>query len=269
LIFSIFHPTEALKDYIACYWLIDNPDPLVRKEKIIPDGFPEIIIHYGDPFRINIDGTWKSQSLYLLAGQIRNHFYLENTGITGMWGIKMRPAAITEIFNVSMQSLVDTVVPFEEMVSCDIQEMTGYIHQHKTAESIVQYLDSWFLNQLPGRGEYQCRINEIIKKIFSVNGMVTIKELSETSNISERQIERYFRKYIGLTPKFFCRIIRFNYLFDLMKKEDKRWTTLAYESGFFDQSHFIKDFKAFTGEDPSKYLFDQKNMANFFLKRKK
>jgi AraC-like DNA-binding protein len=51
----------------------------------------------------------------------------------------------------------------------------------------------------------------------------------------------------------------------LVQQHKEKWTSLAYEAAFFDQAHFIKDFKHFTGENPGKYSFDEKNMANFFL----
>jgi methylphosphotriester-DNA--protein-cysteine methyltransferase len=97
--------------------------------------------------------------------------------------------------------------------------------------------------------------------------MITIEEIINAIGIGERQLERLFRKYVGLSPKFYCRIIRFNYIFQLMQEQSPRLIDLTYDAGFFDQSHFIRNFKAFTGEDPSRYLFDEKNLANFFLKK--
>ncbi len=97
--------------------------------------------------------------------------------------------------------------------------------------------------------------------------MVAVAVMAQSIGLSERQLERLFKKYIGLSPKFYTRIIRFSTIFELIQQEDPGWAGLAYESGFYDQSHFIRNFKAFTGEDPSRYGFDEKNMANFFLKK--
>jgi transcriptional regulator GlxA family with amidase domain len=85
--------------------------------------------------------------------------------------------------------------------------------------------------------------------------------------ITERQLERLFKKYIGLSPKFYSRIIRFNHIFQLVKEKRISWLEITHLSGYFDQSHFIRDFKAFTGEEPSQYFFDAPDMANFFLKK--
>ncbi|MDY8135884.1 helix-turn-helix domain-containing protein [Aquimarina sp. 2201CG5-10] len=84
--------------------------------------------------------------------------------------------------------------------------------------------------------------------------------------MNERNLERFFKTYIGLTPKFYSRVIRFSNIFKLIQQEGFNWASIAYLAGFYDQSHFIKNFKEFTGEEPSKYGFEEENMANFFLK---
>jgi AraC-like DNA-binding protein len=98
--------------------------------------------------------------------------------------------------------------------------------------------------------------------------MVTMTELSEAAGVGERQLENLFKKFVGLSPKFFARIIRFNYIFRLAESHGDNWTRLAYEAAYYDQSHFIRNFKKFTGESPAAYAFDEENMANFFLKKK-
>ncbi|MEM6526176.1 MAG: DUF6597 domain-containing transcriptional factor, partial [Bacteroidota bacterium] len=75
MIFEKRQPPEALSSIVNAFWHVKNEesDDIVR-QKIIPDGYPEIILHYKDPYRINIEGIWKTQSKFLLAGQITDHF---------------------------------------------------------------------------------------------------------------------------------------------------------------------------------------------------
>jgi transcriptional regulator GlxA family with amidase domain len=94
-----------------------------------------------------------------------------------------------------------------------------------------------------------------------------IEELAKQVHISKRQIQRDFKNYVGLSPKKYARILRFNYIFKLMQEKDMKWVDIAIQSGYFDQAHFIKNFKEFTGEEPSNYGFDDKNMSNFFLNK--
>jgi AraC-like DNA-binding protein len=87
--------------------------------------------------------------------------------------------------------------------------------------------------------------------------------------LSERQLLNQFRQQVGLSPKLYARIIRLNYIFQLMMEKKEKWSLLAYEAAYFDQAHFIRDFKTFTGDNPGQYAFNEKNFANFFLMRDK
>jgi AraC-like DNA-binding protein len=103
--------------------------------------------------------------------------------------------------------------------------------------------------------------------IFSKKGMITITSICDELSVSERYLQKLFQKYVGLSPKFFARIVRFSHIFNVIKEEDPDWAEIVYQAGYYDQSHFIRNFKAFTGEDPSQYIFAEKTLANFFMKK--
>lgn len=262
-------PAADLQQYIECYWLVENDDPSPVRQKIIPDGFPEMIFDYRDPYRICLNGEWSDQATQLVAGQIKSHFFLENTGPAGMIGIKFKPAALTHWFGLDMSLLTDDVVDaysisaipkalIDELVSIT---STGD-HNHIISsfnETLIKFSTSITIRD--------AAIDKAVDKIFEKKGLISVEDISKHVNVGERQLERLFKKYIGLSPKFYARIIRFSYIFELVQEENPHLTEIAYEAGFFDQSHFIKNFKAFTGEDPSKYQFFEKTFANFFLKK--
>lgn len=264
----IYKRTEAsheLSHLIKSFWMIDSEgDAQVYPQKIIPDGFPEMIFHYGDPYRINISGTWKTQGKELIAGQIKNHFFLENMGVSKMFAIKFQPWALTELFGLNMSELVNKVITIpkaiqEKLLDARTIAMSGVSFSEK-----VNQLEDWFKNNpKPSRHtKYQA-----IELIHQKKGAIQIDELSQLCNTSERTLERYFKSHVGLSPKFYSRIIRFSSIFRLIQEGTIDWQDIIYKTGYYDQSHFIKNFKEFTGEDPSKYGFSEENMANFFLKK--
>ena len=267
MLFKQFKPSREVSLFIECFWIAEDTCTDVCREKIIPDGFTEIIFHYREPYRINIDGRWQTQPKNLIAGQISNHFLLENTGQSGMLGIKFKPTALTHLFNLNMDKLTDKVVGLESKVGKRFNDIETVLQTQKSPGEKFREVDSWFVDFVKSHRVTENVTDRVVDLIFKKKGMITVRELTGTFHISERQLERLFKKYIGLSPKFFSRIIRFNHIFQLMKDKDSTWTGLAFSSGFFDQSHFIKNFQEFTGEGPSSYLFDEKNMANFFLKR--
>ncbi len=73
---------------------------------------------------------------------------------------------------------------------------------------------------------------------------------------------------LAFHPKFFSRIIRFSKIFEIVQQENINWSDVVHLAGYYDQAHFIKNFKAFTGEEPGRYGFDKKDFANFFMRKR-
>ena len=250
---------------MECYWILDNNDPAPKQQKIIPDGYPEIIFHYGDPYRILIKEDWEIQSDFLLAGQITKYFYLENSGRTGTIGIKLKPTALRHLFNLVMNKYVDKVAPLNNTLNPEFKKMKTILSSGQDYNQIIIQLNNIFEELVAEKKITSAGVDHAVNLIFEKHGMVTIPELCAVAFLGERQLLNQFRRYIGLSPKLYARVIRLNYIFQLVQENKETWSSLAYEAAFFDQAHFIKDFKKFTGENPSKYSFEEKNMANFFL----
>jgi len=266
MIFKRISPPEELKNIVECYWIAENSDPSPVQEKIIPDGFPEIIFHYGDPYLIRLKTSWEEQSKTLFAGQISKYFYLKNTGISGVIGIKLKPTALTHLYRISMDAFTDKVVELTEIPEMNAALMEKKLFPHTDHNEMVSELNQYF-QALAQRYDYS-PADKAIEMIFEAKGMLSVSALTSVLYITERQLERIFKNYIGLSPKFYCRIIRFNYIFQCMQNESTTWADIVHQAGFYDQSHFIRNFKAFTGEEPSSYLFKKNNLANFFLNKK-
>lgn len=257
-------PHEKLQHLIECYWIIESDEPTPHLEKIIPDGFTELIFHYGDAYRSKISGAWRRQGSNLLAGQISNYFYLENTGTSGIIAVKFKPAALTQLFGLDMSQYTDQIA---DVVSTEKQllELRDKIIPFENEHRSKEILDNYFIEI--SRDITESPVTAAIDLVFKTNGMASVKELAGAAGVGERQLERLFKRYVGLSPKYYARIIRFNYIFQFIQSKNTPWAEIVYQSGYYDQSHFIRNFKAFTGEDPTSYFFDEDNMANFFLKK--
>jgi len=268
MFFKRFSPDKELKNIIECYWIIEDDNVTPQQQKIIPDGFNEVIFHYRSPYRINLGGNWETQSSCLLAGQIRKHFFLENTGASGIVGIKVKPTALTHLFGLSMHQFTDRVVDVSSVPALSRLLIQKQLLAAADHDERVILLNDHLKKLLSEKNYTQDAVDHAIELIFTNHGMLPVSAIAQSAGVGERQLENLFKKYVGLSPKFFMRIIRFNYIFKLVRENNQSWGGLAYEASYFDQSHFIRNFRAFTGENPSDYAFDEKNMANFFLQRK-
>jgi len=256
--------SSDLSYFIKSFWSFENDDLTITEEKIIPDGYPELIFHYKDPYQINIKGHWELQANYLIAGQIRNHFHLKNTGSTGIFGIKMQPTALQELFGLEMDIYTDQVFPFSEKIKTLLDPIISIAISSNTFDDKVTSIESWFQQFIQKTSFKKNPINPVVSKIVTSKGLVTVNELKQEAGISERSLERRFKTAVGISTQLYIKIIRFSHIFKTVKEHSK-WTDVVYLCGYYDQSHFIKNFKEFTGENPSVYGFDEKTMANFFL----
>lgn len=255
-------PQASLSTIVKSYWAIENDDTSPFQQKIIPDGYPELIFHFGDPYKIDIQGAWEVQKKDILAGQITHYFHLENTGRTAMFAIKFQPWAVHELFGFDMKSLTNQAINLNKDQTQKLLEIKKIARSRSPFDEKISLIEQLLLKK-----------QKILNPLYSVvqdmifhKGDISLAELLESNEVSERQLERYFSSHIGLSPKRFLRILRFANIFKLVEDGQMNWTEISYHGGYYDQSHFIKNFKEFTGEDPSKYGFDEKNMANFFLK---
>lgn len=95
-------------------------------------------------------------------------------------------------------------------------------------------------------------------------GQISVKALSATLRISARQLERKFTQHVGLSPKAFCRVKRFQQVKSLLENpRQPSWCDLAYSCGYYDQTHLIQEFRLFTGQTPARY--ERVRPVGFFL----
>ncbi|NER14409.1 helix-turn-helix domain-containing protein [Leptobacterium flavescens] len=262
--YHLKEPSASLSPFIRSFWSLNDDSSQSGKEKIIPDGYPELIFHYADPYRVNISGQWELQEKELLAGQIRNHFFLENTGKTGMFGIKMQPTAPRELFDLQMDLLTDKVVPLKGELLQTLSPLKQIACSSAGFEEKVSAAENWFTAYLEQKEIKENPVRTVVSKIIDSQGVISVDDLQEYTSVSMRSLERNFKMAVGLSPKFYIRIIRFSNIFRSVE-EDSKWSDIVYQCGYYDQSHFIKNFKEFSGKNPSDYGFDEKTMANFFL----
>lgn len=250
-----------IAQWVKWFWMVESDSSDILTQKIIPDGYPEVIFHYGDPYEINITGNWERQSLSLLAGQAQKFFHLRNTGVTRMFAIKLQPWTLHALSETDASTLLDRVVPLHS--SQVWSELRTIAITNQLLEEKCE-----IIGKLLSAQEFATPkvVQQALQRVLAANGLLTIQELIASLNVSERTLERHFKLHVGLSPKRYCRIIRHAYIFKVVNEKPDNWAQVAYKAGYYDQTHFIKNFQEFTGEDPSKYGFDDKTFANFFLK---
>lgn len=247
--FEKYVPTEKLKDYIKYYVVTGNE--VEREYKVFPSTGLVIGFQYKGQLSIQdktlsklksagITGITDSYRIFRNSADIGTVLvYFTETGFTHF---SSNPA--NELFNLSL-SLDDI---FEKSSVNEVEEKLAAANTDRQRIKIVEH---FLLAQLKDIQSDKL-IVEAVKLIYQSKGTIRVKELNEKLLISQSPFEKRFRKIVGTTPKKFTSIIRFNSVLENLN-EAKSLTEICYENNFFDQAHFIKDFKSFTGETPEHF----------------
>lgn len=263
--FDRVRPSPELSAHVEWFWGMRSDSPKPERQKIVPDGLPETIFHFGDPYKIHLHGRWRRQARSLFGGQMKRYFFLENTGKADMFGITWRPAAPTHIFGLNMKDYADRVVPLSQ-VAGPLNSLAERLIPHSDFDKRVEVAEQFLKPHLPGNGVLP--IDRCLHVLFRDHGTSPVEQVCRETGLNERQMQRLFQRYIGLSPKFYSRILRFSHLFTLIKEGKSTWSDVVYLSGYYDQPHFIRDFKAFTGEDPTRFSYRDETLTDFFTRKK-
>lgn len=263
--FTRVRPEGKSASFVAWYWSTVSHDTTRQEQKIIPDGFPEMIFHYGDPYRIKLKQRWQRQARALLGGQQRKYFFLENTGRSELFGITWKPAALSRLFGLSMTDYTDRVVPLDR-VPGPWTPLIRSLAKCRGLEERIQATENFLRPYLASSTETH-PVEKCLTILHEAQGSVTMTQLCDEAGITARQLQRMFQTHVGLPPKYYARILRFNRIFSLIQHSQPSWADVVVLSGYYDQSHFIRDFKRFTGEDPTAYPFREESLTNFFTRK--
>jgi AraC-like DNA-binding protein len=257
MLYRTLPPPAHLEPFVDCIWLLaaseGGGDP--QPEIVLPDGKTELIVHFGDAF-LKLEGdTYERQARVLMSGQLTERIMLKPTGEIGVVSIRFKAAGAARFFDLPYESLVDRVVDFagfEPALSAAIHERIARCgsHDERLAAMIAMLED-----RLTQESREDIFIRQACQYIFSSEGEYSAQDLVKLIGYSERQIERKFKKQVGITPKTLSRIVRFQkFLATTRTPNTLTLADAAAACGYYDQSHFIRDFTKFSGVSPMKYL---------------
>jgi len=225
--YSQFDPSPAARSFLACLWTLETNSREVQR--IVPDGRPELIVHLGEPFDACHDGAWVRQPRCFLAGQIVEPLLVRSSGAGKVLGARFHPHGAAKVFNQPMDTFTGKVLP------CDFQVDT------------IAELEALLIERL--------HISDPLIDAFFAG--VHVPE------VSRRTFERRFKAAVGLTPKMFERIQRFQRVFREFESGGK-WVETAIACGYYDQAHLIHDMREFAGGAPSA-IVESEELARHFL----
>ncbi len=267
MIYQQYLPSPALAKYIRCYWSLESTgvSTAASKDRIFPDGCMELVFHYGDLYKkYHTEDTAGVQPRSFIHGQLTSFMDIEATGRTGIFSVRFHPGGLAPFTAFSLEEVTDIYTSVRNYWGAAGEILEDNILNASTHNERIAILETFLLKKLVGMPSYHPAIEYCVHHIARHHGNVNIDQLAATCNIGRRHLERQFIAGVGLSPKLLARITRFQHVLHLISTGTYRnLTGIAHESGFYDQAHFIRDFRAFTGFNPRQYFSDNWQLARY------
>ena len=252
---QIFFPPEILKPVIKYFWALDNPvDSPPKMFTAFPDGSPGVIMVQTENGALCDNHNKKLPTIYL-HGQTIAPSKLSCSGRFSAVGVCFQPHALKSIFGFDANEFTQTGIDFNLIQDNKYGNLSQRLVTEQTLEGKIEMLSGFLMLQYQkNHGHMEERINYAVSRIIQSKGSLSLKELQQKLHLSERSLERKFNQSIGISPKLFSRICRFQgSLKQLQSSSYDKLSDIAYENEYADQSHLIRTFKEFTGLSPLEF----------------
>ncbi len=253
--FTIAPPVE-LSSYVRFFWVLEGEnisgEPYVYRS--MADGCVEMLFHYRGIWD-QLHGQKKTKSFAAgIQGPVQHHRRFVIQRDFGLFGVYLYPYALPCLFSIPAEALSNQMPEFREFLPDKGRQLEERIMLATSNEERVALLVQFLMGQLRQQKNKEPAICSAIRHMIQKEGRVNVLQLAAGHFLSVRQFQRKFKLYAGFPPKFYARIVRFDFAMQHYGRSGKSLTQIAYDCGYYDQSHFIRDFKMFSGYSPKDYF---------------
>jgi len=274
-----FAPIPALAPFLERVWTLEGHADAIGGEPqvVLPDGRPELVLHFGDAFERLDSGPDAAQAAkpvrqpwLLFAGQLMQQLVLRPTGAIGVVGLRFHPYGAAQLFEMPQHTLagrtpdVRELAPEAARALQAVRDRAGSLDEgaELAQQALVAFLDPARIDQ---------RVMYAVAQIEAQHGQVSIDAIASEIGLTRRHLERRFQDVVGITPKRLARIARFQRALRILDAADPAerlgGAQTAAACGYADQAHFIRDFKDLAGRAPGEHLVNKGVLTGFFERR--
>ena len=201
---------------------------------------------------------------HLILGQFTKSFLYTLKGSADSIVFHFRPTGLYRLLQQPMHPFADNIAPMQQYLPHydELQNIINTSSGNKIVDRVQQFIKIYATADPPAQ---LLTVERIADKILAASGNIDLLKLGKEEGFAERTMQRYFLEYIGVPPKAFKNIARFNFVTRSMELgTNKKFTDLLYEAGYYDANHFTKDFKKISGITPSQYYKGKSGYEKFF-----
>jgi AraC-like DNA-binding protein len=261
-------PEQQLAPYVAFIWVFESSFgvPMADSRIIVPDGRAKIILPFGNALcaAVNQNVLTATQHQIFLIGIQRSPAIIGSTATnTRTIGIELTPKGLYHFFKLTMYELTDHMVSFEDLFGPWGVRLQNRVGDADDPQEKIALLQAGLTHLLEQNQKEYALLDHALDLIAQTHGILTIRDLAAQLGYSKRYVDVLFKEHVGVSPKSLASILRFQECYQVLTRQTSptslRNSLPAY---YYDQPHFIKEFKRFTGFTPHQY----QELANEFGK---
>ena len=234
-------PSDDLGVFIEHYWIVDWD--LTGREPYVQETLPHPCVHLVFEREASaIFGVMRGRFSRLLRGKGR------------VFGIKFRPGGFYPFFRQPISRLTDDSIGPREVFGAEIEGLEEKLLSLEDVDGMVEVAEAFLHERLPERDGTVEVVGRVVECIVSDREVVRVEDVANRLNLNKRTLQRIFNRYVGVSPKWVIQRYRLHEATDrLADGEAVNWPEMALDLGYFDQAHFIRDFKEIVGVPPGEY----------------
>jgi AraC-like DNA-binding protein len=258
-IFNFYKPKPPLSKFVDSFWLFEGYEPERKTERILPTGTLELVINLRQNELLFYDDERPENcsrfSGAIVSGAHGRGLAPDTAEETFIIGVHFKPGGAFPFLGLPAGDLADTHVDLETLWGPSAGRLRERLCEARTSAERFQLLQEALLSRLCHGVEQHHAVSAALEMFGKNQAGPTVREAAKYLRLSQRRFIQVFKAEVGMTPKLFSRIQRFQQTRTFIKQNPSpNWAALALDLGYFDQSHLIREFLEFSGLSPTDYL---------------
>lgn len=268
MIIKFCHPPPPLSQYVELLTWYTDYQPDYAHERLLPQGVVELIIDLTEPpkFIYDNDSLTVTQTCKKAWIAGLRHEYITISAVPGssMLVVRFKEGMSYPVLHLPVGLLKNQVLPADELLNPDIVRLREQVVNAPTPEEKFVFAMDFLMLRLRRNIEIHPAVSFAVGKIMANPAQMTVDAIARKAGWSHKHLVSLFDKFVGASPKEFVRISRFQKAISSIGNEVQvDWSRVVHDCGYYDQAHFIKDFKRFSGLSPMSYLGERGNDLNY------
>lgn len=257
---NVLKPGEALRPYIRYYWTFETSEDM--SVLTFPIGCPQLIFHRCS--RFYIPELEAEQARFSISGQVNFPARIQSSGDVETIVVVFYTHAIGTMFNIPVSSFYNQEIDGYSLGDKSLNILANDVLNADDAAEAIKMIEKWLLSRLEESAIYNFnRVGASLQQLFHDN-TISVESLAQLACLSRKQFERVFFNAVGMMPKEYSNVARFQKSLWLMQNGNRNFADIAYSCGYSDQSHFIRECRRYSGITPAELLKTQPVYSDLF-----